>query len=202
MLIVGLNGSPHKEGNTKFLLNAVLNKAQSQGAETMIIEVFDVLKTAKNNFCHVCSNPCSGKCYQGTELEKTFELLKKADGVVFGSPVYFGTVSAQLKAFFDMSRKLRGEKGLYNTVAAGVTVGNSKFGGQETTLRALHDIMLVHGMIIVGDGYYENDCGHYGVCSQKPSDQDSSALQRAEIVGKRLIEVCTAMKDLREKVSK
>lgn len=198
MLIIGLNGSPHKEGNTKILLNAVLNKAQSQGAETMIIEIHDVLKTARNNFCQVCSSPCNASCYQGTEMEKAFELLKKADGVVFGSPVYFGTVSAQLKAFFDMSRRLRATKGLYNTVAAGVTVGNSNFGGQETTLRALHEIMLVHGMIIIGDGFYEDDCGHFGVCAQKPADEDKSALQRAEIVGKRLIEVCTATEHLRK----
>lgn len=194
MLIVGLNGSPNKEGNTKFLLNTVLNKAQSLGAETKIIEVFDVIKTAKYSFCTVCSNPCSGICYQGTDLEKAFELLKKADGVVFGSPVYFGTVSAQLKALFDMSRKIRGEKGLYNTVGAAVTVGNAKYGGQETTIKALHDIMLVQGMIIIGDGFYEDDCGHHGVCAQKPSDQDSFALQRADILAKRLVEVCNLVK--------
>jgi len=40
-----------------------------------------------------------------------------------GSPVYFGSVSAQLKAFFDKTRKLRSEKALYNKFACGVTVG-------------------------------------------------------------------------------
>lgn len=197
MLIVGLNGSPNKNGNTKFLLETVLGQARSLGAGTMTIEVMEVLNTAKNSFCIVCSNPCSGKCYQGTELEKTFELLKRADGMVLGSPVYFGTVSAQLKAFFDMTRRLRRDKGLYNTIGAGVTVGNADFGGQETTLRALHDIMLVHGMMIVGDGYHEDDCGHFGVCSQRPSAEDSFALKRAEILGKRLVEVCKETKKLR-----
>ncbi|NMB33213.1 MAG: flavodoxin family protein [Clostridium sp.] len=190
MLIVGLNGSPNKDGNTKFLLNTVLEEAQSAGAKTQILEIADLLDSAKHSFCVVCSSPCTGVCYQGTELEKAYEILKKADAVVMGSPVYFGSVSAQLKAFFDKTRKLRGEKAFYNKVACGVTVGASKYGGQETTMNALHDIMLVHGMVIVGDGYIENDCGHHGVCAQAPADCDEPAIKRAKILGKRLVELC------------
>ncbi len=190
MLIVGLNGSPNKNGNTKFLLKKVLESAESRGAETVIIDVHEVMSSLKNCFCVVCSNPCSGKCYEGTKLEEAFELLKKADGIVMGSPVYFGTVTAQLKAFFDKSRKLRNEKAFYNKVAAGITVGGSKYGGQETTMKALHDIMLVHGMIIVGDGFIEDDCGHHGVCAQKAAEFDDLAIKRAEILGKRLVDVC------------
>lgn len=198
MLIVGLNGSPNEKGNTKVLLEKVLETAAAKGAQTEIIEIPDVMKSIDDPFCEACSNPCSGQCFEGTELERVFDILTKADGVVLGSPVYFGTVCAQLKAFFDKTRRLRKEYGLYNTVGAGVTVGASRFGGQETTIRALHDIMLVHGMIIVGDGFGENDCGHHGVCGQKESSADQIALKRAEIVGKRMVEVCTATQGLRK----
>lgn len=190
MLLIGLNGSPNKNGNTKFLLTKVLEKAESLGAETKILEVAELLNTAKHSFCVACSNPCSGVCYKGTKLEEAFELIKSADGIVLGSPVYFGSVSGQLKAFFDKTRKLRAEKALYNKVAAGVTVGTSRFGGQETTMKALHDIMLVQGMIIVADGYGEDDCGHHGVCAQRPAAEDEFAIKRADILGKRLVEVC------------
>ncbi len=198
MLIVGLNGSPNKNGNTKALLEKILIKAKSLGAETIILDVPELLKSAKQPFCIACTNPCSGQCFQGTALAEAYEQLKKADGILLGSPVYFGSVSGQLKAFFDKTRKLRGEKGLYNTVAAGVTVGNSKYGGQETTIKALHDIMLVQGMIIVGDGYHEDDCGHHGVCAQKPGGEDEFALRRAEILAKRMVEVCGATASLRK----
>jgi multimeric flavodoxin WrbA len=197
MLIIGLNGSPNKNGNTKVLLAKILGQAKSLGAETMILEVPELLKSAKQPFCIACSAPCSGQCFESTALGDAFELLAKADGVVFGSPVYFGSVSGQLKAFFDKTRKLRGEKSLYNKVGAGATVGNSKYGGQETTMKALHDIMLVQGMIIVGDGYGDDDCGHHGVCAQRPGGEDSFALKRAEILGKRLVEVCKATESLR-----
>ena len=107
MFIVGLNGSPNKDGNTKFLLNTVLEEAKNLGAKTMILEVQELLDSTKNPFCVVCSNPCSGVCYEGTKLEEAYETLKRADAIVMGSPVYFGSVSAQLKAFFDKTRKLR-----------------------------------------------------------------------------------------------
>jgi multimeric flavodoxin WrbA len=190
MLIVGLNGSPNKNGNTKYLLNLVLDNLKQMGAETSIIEIPEVLKSAKHSFCTVCSNPCSGVCYKDTALDEAFELMRKADGLLFGSPSYFGTVTGQMKAFFDKTRKLRGEKAFYNKVAAGVTVGASKYGGQETTLKALHDIMMVQGMTIVGDGYFEDDCGHHGVCAHRPAENDDFAKSRAIILSKRIFDAC------------
>lgn len=193
MLIVGLNGSPNKNGNTKFLLNTVFDKLKDMGAETSILEVPELLKSAKHSFCTVCSNPCSGICYKGTALEEAYELMRRADGLIFGSPSYFGTVTGQMKAFFDKTRKLRGEKAFCNKVAAGITVGASKYGGQETTMKALYDIMLVHGMMIIGDSYIEDDCGHHGVCAHKPAESDEFAKKRAIILAKRIYDACKAM---------
>ena len=91
-----------------------------------------------------------------------FDLLRRADGILLGSPVYFGTVSAQLKSFWDKTRLLRREKYLINVVGGALAVGGSRFGGQETTLRALQDMMLCQGMIVVGDAHLEEDAGHQG----------------------------------------
>lgn len=198
MLLVCLNGSPNKKGNTKLLLETIAEKVKRLGSEVVILDVADLLNSLKQPFCVACSSPCSGECYKGSKLEEAFELLKKADGIIIGSPVYFGSVSGQIKAFFDKTRKLRSEKVLYNKVIAGVTVGASKYGGQETTMKAIHDMALVQGMIIVGDGFTEDDCGHHGVCAQKPSENDEFALKRAEIIAKRLVEVCRATESLRK----
>jgi len=50
MLIVGINGSPKKEGNTKYLINTVLEEAKSQGVETMVLEVGELLNSVKTHF--------------------------------------------------------------------------------------------------------------------------------------------------------
>lgn len=199
MFIVGLNGSPNTEGNTSFLVNKVLNECEKLGAETVLFDIGKIMGKQKNGFCTVCSNPCSGKCYQDTKLEKVFETMRKADGIVVGSPVYFGSVSAQLKAMFDKTRKVRVDKWLYNKVGVGVAVGASKFGGQETTIKAMHDMMLVNGMMIIGDGYIEDDCGHHGICAVKPAKDDEFAAKRAKITAKRLVEVCKATESIRKK---
>lgn len=198
MKIIGLNGSPNKNGNTKFLLKMVIEKCEELGAEVEILEVAEIMSALKNSFCVVCSNPCAGICYTGTKLEEAFKKIKQADAVILASPVYFGTISAQLKSFFDKSRKIRAEKGLYNKIGAGITTGTTKYGGQETTIKALHDIMLVHGMMVVGDGYRDADCGHHGVSGQRPSDEDEYAIKRTEILAKRLVEVCEATMGLRD----
>ncbi|MBE3573359.1 MAG: flavodoxin family protein [Moorella humiferrea] len=197
MLIVGINGSPKKEGNTAFLLREGLAAAAGAGAETALIHVADALADQKIPYCTQCSNPCRGACSRNNALGEAFDLLRRADGILLGSPVYFGSVSAQLKAFWDKSRVLRKEKALYNVVGAGVAVGGSRFGGQETTLKALFDMMLIQGMMIVGDGFIEADCGHQGSCGQAPAEKDEFAIARVRLTGRRLAEVAAATAPLR-----
>lgn len=195
--IVGINGSPKKNGNTAKLLNVALEKAKEIGADIELIHASEFLNELAVPFCVDCSAPCKGICLKGEKVEAIVESLKRADGVILASPVYFGTVSAQMKAFWDKIRSLRGEKALLNTVGGAMSTGATRFGGQETTLRAMQDMMLVQGMTVVGGGYYENDCGHLGVASQKPTEEDTFATTRAEIIAKRIFQVALATKEIR-----
>lgn len=188
MLILAINGSPNREGNTAFLLNQILDEAKNNGAKVEMINVSDALEDQDKPYCDACSSPCNRSCIDGTELEKAFDLLEKADGIILGSPVYFGTVSAQMKAFWDKTRCIRSAKVLIGKFGGAVAVGASRFGGQETTVRALHDIMLIHGMNIIGDGSTGFDAGHQGVCGQKPVTEDQDAIKRAKVMGTRIVE--------------
>jgi len=198
MLIVGLNGSPQKEGNTWFLLKEALKAAEELGAKTEILHVTGATDELKIPFCNNCTNPCQGVCYKNEKIGELLETLKKADGIIMGSPVYFGSVTGQLKSFWDKTRHLRKDKFFLNTVGGAVAVGGSRFGGQETTIKAIHDMMLVQGMLLVGDGYKDDDAGHQGVCAQKPAENDSFAIKRAQIMGKRVAEVAKATVEIRK----
>lgn len=197
MLILAVNGSPHREGNTAMMLKAALEEIKGPGVETGFIQVSEALSGLKQPYCICCSTPCTGKCYRGTQLEEVFNLFRRADGIILGSPVYFGTVSAQLKTLWDKSRLLRKEKVLLNVVGGAVVNGGARFGGQETTLRAMHDMMLVQGMTVVGDGYVEDDAGHQGACAKRPVQEDPQGFARARILGKRILEVARATRELR-----
>jgi multimeric flavodoxin WrbA len=197
MYFVAINGSPHKDGNTVFLLNKGLEQLRLMGAQTELIHTAEILKSMSDPFCTVCSAPCQGVCAKGTLLEEVLHILRKADGILLGSPVYFGTVSGQLKAFWDKLRCLRGEKKLLNVVGGAVAVGASRFGGQEGTLRTIQEMMLVQGMTIIGGGQQDYDCGHYGVAAQRPASEDKYAQERIVIMAKRLFEVAQVTQSLR-----
>ncbi|MCF8010442.1 MAG: flavodoxin family protein [Clostridiales bacterium] len=197
MLVLAVNGSPNRNGNTAYMLDTALSEAKKAGAECDFIQVSEALKSVSIPYCVACSSPCEGKCYKGTALEDTFNLMCKADGIIIGSPVYFCTVSALLKGFWDKSRKLRTNKMLVNKIGGALAVGAARYGGQETTLRAIQDMMLCQGMTVVGDGYHEDDAGHLGGCTQKPSNEDDQGLKRARILARRICELSRATQSLR-----
>ncbi len=187
MFIMAVNGSPNRKGNTAFLLREVLAAAREEGVDGKLFHVMDALKGQKNPFCMACSSPCKESCHRrDAGLKRFSDALEEAGAVVLGSPVYFGTVSAQLKALWDKTRAIRSRRTLVGKPAAAVSVGAARFGGQETTLRALHDMLLIQGMSIVGEGTEDADAGHQGVCAQRPAEEDAFALERARILGKRL----------------
>ncbi len=198
MIIYGLSGSPKKDGNTNILIEGALSAARELGAKTELFNVQEVISGLDEPFCDACSKPCNKSCYEGTKVEEIFEELKTVDGLILGSPVYFGTVSAQLKSFWDLTRDLR--KGLYlmNVVGGAIAVGHSRFGGQETTIKAIHDMMMIQGMIIVGDGY-NDDAGHQGAAAQDPVEIDGDDIKRARILGHRVASVADVTRRLRKK---
>lgn len=187
MYILALNGSHNKNGNTAFLLNEVLSSCKAQGADVEILNVHDAILSAKTPFCVSCGTPCSKQCYAGTKLDELFEKSKKADFILFGSPVYFGSMTAQLKCLFDKTRAIRAEKAWLGKPMAAVTVGASKYGGQERTLEAIHSCALVEGMTLVGNSSALG-AGHFGVSAQKPADKDEYAINCCKVLADRIIE--------------
>lgn len=184
MYILAINGSPNEDGNTAFLLKEILSHCE--GAECEIINIHKAVTAARTPFCVSCSNPCNKSCYKGTALEDAYEKVKKADFVIFGSPVYFGSMSAQLKVFFDKTRAIRGEKEWLGKPMAAVSVGASKYGGQERTIDHIHSCALVLGMKVIGNGS-ELGMGHFGVSAQRPSKDDEYAVKQCENLAKAIM---------------
>lgn len=197
MLILGVNGSPNLQGNTAFMVDLALQEVKNLGGETAIIQVNDVLDTMSSPFCTDCSKPCKGICAEGTKMEEVLALMRKADGVIFGSPVYFGSLSGQMKAFFDKMRCLRGEKALLNTVGAAMAVGHTTYGGEERAIGVMQDAMLVYGMTVVGNGHASFNCGHFGAGMTDPAKDNQEGKDKIIAVARRVYEVAAATAGLR-----
>lgn len=104
MLVLGLQGSPRRKGNTACLLDLFLDEARRRGARTEIVEAAAEPVT----FCKGCG-ACEkkGVCVSRDVMaDKIFPLLRQADVIVTASPVYFYGISAQLKALVDRCQTL------------------------------------------------------------------------------------------------
>ena len=107
--------------------------------------------------------------------DATPEDLTAADGIIMGSPVYYGTIAAELKKLIDDSVKFHGQ--LDGKVGGAFATAGVTGGGAETTVLDLLKTMLVHGMIVKGS----HQGAHYGpVCVKAP---DEKALDRCRKLG-------------------
>ncbi|MFC1807622.1 flavodoxin family protein [Candidatus Omnitrophota bacterium] len=97
-VVLGIAGSGRKNGNSEILLDKVLEGAKSNGAKTEKL----VLNRLNIKLCEA-ENHCmrKGACFINDDMTKIYKKLKTADAVVIASPVYFGSVSAQLKTLID-----------------------------------------------------------------------------------------------------
>jgi multimeric flavodoxin WrbA len=98
MKVLGIVGSPRKEGNTDLLVSEALKGAASAGAE--VERVF--LPSLTINPCKAC-DACekTGRCVQKDDAIALTEKMLDADAVILGTPIYWWGPSAQMKAFID-----------------------------------------------------------------------------------------------------
>jgi len=81
------------------------------------------------------------------------------EGLVFGSPTYYGSMAGELKTLFDESVKLHGK--LSDRIGGAFASAGMMGGGGETTIMSIVQAMLVHGMVVIGDARMQ----HYGPLS-------------------------------------
>jgi len=96
MKITVLNGSPRKE-NTSAMVDAFVEGAQEAGHEVEVIQV-GKMKIAGCMGCEYCHTKGEGQCVQKDDFEKVLPAYKDCDMVVFASPIYYFTLTAQMEA--------------------------------------------------------------------------------------------------------
>ncbi|MFC1489843.1 flavodoxin family protein [Candidatus Latescibacterota bacterium] len=96
--ILGISGSPRKNGNTHILVSEILRGAAKAGAATEIVSL-DNLDIKECNGCHTCWKGLD--CVKNDDMNGLFERIADSDAVIFGTPVYWYGPTAIMKAFLD-----------------------------------------------------------------------------------------------------
>lgn len=99
MKILGINASPKKEqSQTRRLVLAVLEGARQAGADITFLDICSL----EIRYCTACGTCyAKGECIHDDDFPALLEKMLDADGIVFGSPNYINSVTAQLKTMFD-----------------------------------------------------------------------------------------------------
>jgi multimeric flavodoxin WrbA len=101
--IIAINGSPRKTWNTAMLLEKALEGAESQGADTELIHLYDLAFTGCTS-CFACKlrgGKSYGKCAVDDGLTHILDQIREADALILGSPIYFGTVTGEMRCFME-----------------------------------------------------------------------------------------------------
>ena len=192
MKIIGISGSPKKKDSTTlFALKEAMKECENAGLDTEIIDLSEL----SFDGCVDC-NYCKTKlgCSQDDDFKnKILPIIadENVKGMIFASPVYFGGITSQMKAFMDRSVMFR-RNGfmLENMVSGAVTVGRSRNGGQELTTLDIIKNAMIQGMIVVPDA---SPTSHFGgnLWSGHPDtiENDVPGLANTRNLGKKVAEI-------------
>jgi multimeric flavodoxin WrbA len=103
MKVMAFNGSPRKKWNTATLLKKALEGAASREAETELIHLYDLAyKGCISCFaCKTLGGKSYGRCAVQDDLADVFSKVEETDAIILGSPIYWGTVSGEMKSFME-----------------------------------------------------------------------------------------------------
>jgi len=152
MKVIGVSGSPRKKGNTEFLIQLALDEIRKEGIDTEIITLAN--KTINPcNACMACKKD-KNRCVIEDDFEPMFLKMREADGLILGTPVYFGSATPNIKSFMDRTGYVcrQGENFFYRKVGAPIVV--ARRAGQNFTLAQLTFFLLLMGMIVVPGSPY------------------------------------------------
>jgi len=96
--IIGIMGSPRRNGNTHILLSRILEGAEAEGAKGDIL-FLNELAIHECDGCHAC---WEGKdCRKDDDMNSMYPRIIESDGIIFGTPVYWYGPTALMKGFID-----------------------------------------------------------------------------------------------------
>ena len=152
MKVLGISSSPNENGNTAYAVRYALDNLENDGIETKYISL-------ANKDIHPCIGCWSclktGKCTFDDYMADVIDGMRWCDGLIIGTPVYFGLLNGQAKVMMDRCVLLRSYKNAFEMagkVGAGISCGAFRNGGQELTLQCIHTFMMQHNILVVSDG--------------------------------------------------
>ena len=154
MKVIAINGSPKKEGNTFQALNMVGNELVASGIDFEILHVGHKLIHGCTE-CGKCAVNKDEECsIKSDDINKWIKQLKKADGIIIGSPVYYSGIAGTLKSFLDRVFYVSGANGNLFRHKVGASVVALRRTGGSSTFDSLNHYFSISEMLMATANYW------------------------------------------------
>lgn len=181
MKVVAFNGSPRKEGNTYQAIKILAEQLEKENIEVEIIHVGNK-KLSGCTACNHCFKSRDGRCIIDDEVNEWIQKMKEADGVIFGSPVHFSDISAEMKAFLDRAIYVGSANNSMFRHKVGVGVTAVRRAGGLPAYNQLNNYIGYSEMVIPTSNYWNVIYGN------RPGEalQDEEGTQILRVLGKNM----------------
>ena len=146
-----ISGSPKPDGNTAQLMTECARVIREQGVESEVIS-FSEMKIESCTACGKCGE--SGECSIQDGLNEIIQKLRKSQGFIVGSPVYFCTARGDVMAALQRIGYVSMKSDRFLAGIVGGPVAVARRGGQTSTLQEMLMFFLINDMIVPGSTYW------------------------------------------------
>jgi multimeric flavodoxin WrbA len=184
-----LNGSPHKNGCTARALEEMIRVFSEEGVETELIQVGN--KAIRG--CIAC-NSCAGtgRCVFDDLVNEVAPKFEEADGLVVGSPVYYGSPNGNLLSFMD---RLFYSTHFSKHMKVGASVVSCRRGGNTASFDVLNKYFTISAMPVASSTYWNQVHGF----SAEDVEKDKEGLQTMRNLARNMSFMIRAFRDAKEK---
>lgn len=159
MIALAINGSPRPNGNTRIMLETVIEPLAQAGWET---EIYQLGGKAVHGCTHCtqCRRTLDKKCIISSDcINDIIGKMDAADAIIIGSPTYFANVSTEVKALIDRAGFVGRGNGNMFKGKIGSAVSAVRRAGAIHAVEAIYRMYLICGMVIPGSTYFNHAIG-------------------------------------------
>ena len=188
MNVLGISGTPRKNGNSEILLRYALHAFEKQGWGTKHFRLSQ-MTIYPCRACEECKT--KGICIIEDDMHLIYEAFRWCDAIILSSPVYSRNICSQLMAVLDRHYALSVERPLEGKVGGAIAVGRGTCGGQTITINALYNWMLSCGIICV-----PGELNGVTAVASEPGEilKQENRLRQAEILGNNVLKVAKKLR--------
>jgi multimeric flavodoxin WrbA len=150
--VLAISGSPRPQGNTYHLLQEALKVLEQQGMITEYLSLHDK-QILPCKACMKCAKD-KNRCAQEDDFMPVYNAMTQADGLIVGSPVYFGSATPNLMALLDRAGYVarQGDNPFHRKVGTPIVV--ARRAGVNFTYAQLQFWFVIMGMFVPGSTYW------------------------------------------------